>query len=735
MTSQSWAFAEDVGAGWVAVGGALLLVAFGLLLGELRRRERGGVAILATGLLALVALAGAALRPVTVQERGIEVGPRVVVLVDGSRRLELPGDGGGTRRATAERVVTRLRERLAGARLSLLEFGDGELRPYLPGAEPGAERSDWVDSDLVAALRSLGEERAELPRAVVVVSDGRLARPGEAVVEEALRAVPGLAEVPLHTVAIATRTPPDASVLRVETAGAVVAHQAFELHLEVACVGGLRCGAIPVRVRELRLGADPSVLARGQAEVEGETARLSLPVTLERAGARVLEIAIEPPAGDSIAANDRRYLALDVARDRIRLLHVAGRPGYDARALRMWLKQDESVDLVAFFILRSDFDDVQASDADLSLIRFPVDELFTQHLSSFDAVILQNIDAVAYKLARHLPALAGYVEQGGGLILVGGESSFGGGQYAGTALERVLPVGIPTGRQHHDAGDFVPRYSSIGRVAPSLRGLRDLLGDELPELPGANLLGAARPQAIVLWEHPILLAGDAPMPVLAMGEAGDGRAIALGVDGTHRLAFGRLAAEVGGRGYGALWDGLLGWLMRDPRYEPARIRLAQRCVAGRPLRLDVVPMPGGQGEISLSVERLGAAAREPQTVRAASSGSGTVSLTMPPVEPGGFVARATVGQAPEMRFDFACELGGPAWSDVRPDRARLERIARVTGGVAVGAQELARLPRPASVRIAAERSVTPWLPPWAWSLVAATALGLHWLLRRIAGLA
>ena len=43
---------------------ALAVTSFGLLLVEMRRRERGGTTILATGVLALVALLAAVLRPV-----------------------------------------------------------------------------------------------------------------------------------------------------------------------------------------------------------------------------------------------------------------------------------------------------------------------------------------------------------------------------------------------------------------------------------------------------------------------------------------------------------------------------------------------------------------------------------------------------------------------------------------------------------------------------------------------
>ncbi len=133
---------------------------------------------------------------------------------------------------------------------------------------------------------------------------------------------------------------------------------------------------------------------------------------------------MSPPAGDAIPDNDRRLVTFHVARERVRVLHVAGRPTNDMRALRQWLKSDASVDVVAFFILRTLTDDARASQNDLSLIPFPVDELFTEHLPSFDAVVLQDFDAQPYGLVKYLPNLARYVRGGGGLVMVGGQNSF-----------------------------------------------------------------------------------------------------------------------------------------------------------------------------------------------------------------------------------------------------------------------------------------------------------------------
>jgi len=400
----------------------------------------------------------------------------------------------------------------------------------------------------------------------------------------------------------------------------------------------------------------------------------------------------------------------------------------------MWLKSDESIDLIAFFILRTDEDNTETSeDSELALIPFPVDELFTEHLPSFDAVILQDIDAVQYKLLRHLPALANYVRGGGGLIMVGGPAAFSGGGYARSPLEAVLPVELSSG-EPFDTADFVPRYTEAGRSAPVLRGLTELFADELPTFTGSNSLGPARPNAITLWEHPDRRAGKMPMPVLALGESGDGRSIALGVDGTHALAFSEFAERAAGRSYGALWDGLVGWLMRDPRYEALRLELAGPCIAGLPAKLRLVRLPGATGDVSLQLTRLGPQRTPVLTKNEKEPAPGPLELDLGVLEVGGYSASARVGAAPPTRFDFACERGGPAWSDSRPDPERLSRIAQASGGRAVNAAHVTDLPVPDPIEVAAERSSVPLLPAWAWTLAASLALGGHWYARRRQGL-
>lgn len=728
MSATSWALSDDLSTAWVIAGSIVALAAIVFLLVELRTREGRGLFVAVTGLVGVACFTLALLRPVRVTVKGTVMGPRAVVLVDRSRRLLIPTSD-GTRWSRAVAAVKAVSSRFSDARISVMGFGEGAAQPL---STSGAVVRT-VDSDLSSALSSLAGAAGERPRLAIVVSDGRLTTPTLATVREGA----GRLGIPIHTVRLEERAPADASIRSVRAAGAAVAHQALALTIEVGCSGGLPCSKVPVSVTELKSGVEPALLASGEATIEDGSGRVELEITLDRAGSRVVQVSIDAPEGDVLPENDSRLLTFSVARDRVRLLHLAGRPTYDVRALRRWLKSDEAVDIVAFFILREGAkgeDDPNADDRDLALIEFPVNELFTTHLPSFDAVILQDIDAVKYKLDQYLGRLAHYVESGGGLIMVGGPSSFGGGNYARTPIDSVLPVGqVPTG--DHDPASFVPRYTAAGRAAPMTRGLTDLAGEELPSMHGVNLLGAARPGSIVLWEHPTLRAGASPMPVLALGEAGDGRSIALAVDDTHQLAFSELGAKFAGRAYGALWDGLLGWLMRDPRFEAARVELAASCIAGEPATLRVTRLPGMEGEVDAWLERLGAGERAPlQLARGGAVSSSVTEIEIPKLEAGGYTARVRIGAAPPTRHDFACERAGPAWVDSRPDPERLREISDATSGRSVTLDEIPTLPIPPSTEVAAERHVTPLLPPWVWALSASVVLGAHWVSRRRSGL-
>lgn len=745
MTERFVGFGEDLPT-WMAIAAGVVCGASVLYqLAEWRILRRGTVGVWVVGVLASVLVLLAILRPVWVSATRATLGARVVLLLDRSRRLGLR-DGAENRQARLQRASESLIRRFGAGNVDIVEFGGHERRSVSAPASTPARvdgQSPSEPGDLSSALSSLPRRVAQAPSLVVVLSDGRWSHPASDAPLAAYRLPAEFEGTPLYAVDVSEGSIPDASIRQVRSTTSAVAHQPFSLRIEVGCGGGLRCGRIPVVVREYRKGSDPAVLARVEAVLEGRSSVVvESSTTLERAGTRIVEIEIEAPQGDRVPENNKRIIAFNVVRDRLRLLHVAGRPTYDVRALRDWMKSDASVDLVSFFILRTDEDETNTtSDAELALIPFPVDELFTEHLPSFDAVVLEDINAVQYRLTPYLENLSRYVEQGGGLLLVGGAAAFAGGGYERSPIERVLPTALLSSDRPYDAVEFVPEVTEAGKSAALLLPLTDLLGDRLPSFAGANTFGPARPDAVVLWEHPVRTAlpfrssqPPGPMPVLAVSEVRDGRVVALSVDSTFRLGWGEIGATTGGRAYGAFWDGLLGWVMREPRFEGLRTELTAPCIAGADTTLRIMSAGGANRVVKVRVERLGRLGTVVLEKAAPIQSWGGTEVALTGLADGGYSVVARIGEGPGSRMDFACEHGGEEYMDSRPDRERLVRLAEANQGRAVDVRHLSELPTPKPSEAFVARTIRPVLPQWLWAFAAALALAAHYVLRRQSGL-
>src|SRR6185312_7387445 len=162
----------------------------------------------------------------------------------------------------------------------------------------------------------------------------------------------------------------------------------------------------------------------------------------DETGQFVYTVSVTVLPGEAVTANNSRSFVLKVIRDRMRVLLVVGRPSWDERFLRGLLKQDPNVDLVSFFILRSSTNNTKAGENELSLIPFPVREIFHDQLKTFDVVIFQNFAhrdrAYASQVDQFLPDIRDYVLEGGAFAMIGGENSFGDGHYNDTELADIL---------------------------------------------------------------------------------------------------------------------------------------------------------------------------------------------------------------------------------------------------------------------------------------------------------
>jgi uncharacterized membrane protein len=297
-------------------------------------------------------------------------------------------------------------------------------------------------------------------------------------------------------------------------------------------------------------------------------------------GEFVYSLSLPSLAQDQNPKNNRKSFAIRVIRDKIRVLHVAGRPSWDVRFLRQHLKENPNVDLIAFFILRTPTDDVSVSQKELSLIPFPVNKLFTTELSSFDVVIFQNFDYGPYNMAQYLPNIRDAVKEGLGFVMIGGEQSFG-TSYLGTALGEVLSADLNDNQ--FIEGLITPRLSAYGKSHPVTRLVRDMqtniqLWDKLPPWVNVNRTPMLQPGALSLLEATIPSdAGAQMMPLLSVLDVGKGRSMSIHSSSMWRWRFtshpNRSQSE---RAYHRFWSNALRWLVRDPEHSRIQITLDRR---------------------------------------------------------------------------------------------------------------------------------------------------------------
>ena len=124
--------------------------------------------------------------------------------------------------------------------------------------------------------------------------------------------------------------------------------------------------------------------------------RVSFDWLPDHPGTFVFRISTPVLGGEALTGNNEQTFTVKVIRDRVRVLHLCGRPSWDQRFLRAMLRRDPNVDLVSFFILRTETDEQPWNREELSLIPFPTYEIFEEQLRSFDLVIFQNFNFAPY---------------------------------------------------------------------------------------------------------------------------------------------------------------------------------------------------------------------------------------------------------------------------------------------------------------------------------------------------
>jgi uncharacterized membrane protein len=698
-------------------------------------------------LLALLALA----EPAVQLLQTARVRHRFAVLVDASRSMRFPLEPGGPTRAEALAAFLEA-HRADLARLSErvdLEWWEVAGEAVTTDAAAVARRPppSGGRTDLLGGLQAAaaGSGAARRLAGALLLSDGADNASLAQGLGPALRADLEALGAPVNAVAVGREAPRDLAVERIAVDDFAFVRSTVTVEVTLRARG---LGPEPFTLLLRREGA---VVAQAEVRPVPGQDRLVVPLSFapDATGTFVFTVAAPVLPGEAVAGNNQRSFVLRVIRDRVRVLLVAGRPSWDERFLRGLLKQDPNVDLVSFFILRSNTD-VPGPQEQLSLIPFPVQEIFGPQLRTFDAVVLLNFAWAPYRsleIERYLPGLRDYVRSGGGLAMVGGEQSFGEGRYGATPLAEVLPV-VPLDGAGLVEEPIRPRLTAEGRRHPitAIAGgeaASAAAWDRLPPLESLNRPLPLPPGsgAAVLLESPGTLVEGRPAPVVAVREVGSGRTLAVATDGSWRWGF--LAAEGGSgdRAHRRFWGAALRWLVRDPDLAPLKVDPDQPAVEpGTPVGLTVTvrgpdfgPAPGRR----VTVEAVAEDGRAVARAEAVSGPDGTARVELAPPGPGAYkvVARAegTAGTAEQAATAVAVRGAGPEDSDAAPRPELLAAIAEATGGASAvlpgGRWPELRATQAEVVEVGRRKDQPIWDRWWTIAALAVT-LAAEWVLRR-----
>jgi uncharacterized membrane protein len=429
------------------------------------------------------------------------------------------------------------------------------------------------------------------------------------------------------------------------------------------------------------------------------------------------------------------------------VLLVAGRPTWDERFLRGLLRQDPNVELISFYILRNQADNTGATndERELSLIPFPMQEIFKDKLDTFDVVIFQNFgySEPGLSIQQYESGLANYVKNGGAILMIGGDRSFSEAPGRFGALADALPVeaALPA-----DVQPFKARITPEGLRHPvtALGGgtqSSDSAWSSLPPIPGANMC-RAKPGASVLLEHPFASVDGRSAPLLALWDYGRGRSMTLTTDGSWYWAFASHAQGAPSHLYERFWSNALRWLVRDPDLTTLQVVADPPSVEpGKPVAVVITArMPDYQPAVDASVKVDLVSADDGHVVASkdgTTSADGVARIEFAPPAPGPYrlVARASKGEKSlgEGQDAVAVRAVGTELADAHVGTELLKEIAKATGGKAFSGSTpaLSEVPllEPPLVEVGRAKDQPVW-DRWYWLAGMVGIIGLEWLLRR-----
>ena len=682
--AHAWVWLILIGVGiWV-----LLRTYRGIFLRSERRLAWWLMGLRAAGLLAIVlALA----KPTWTRATEIIDPGRLAVVLDDSLSMSLPDATGRSRYARATEAVAGLRQALEQGdaapqvELDLFDVNGAPVHGD-PPLEPRGERTDLVRAVSQATARL----RSKPLVGVVLVTDG---------MDNTGRGdLLALADSPAPIYAIGFQEDPEAARLDLAVEGVqapkrAIVHNDIKVTVLIEKSAG---PAIEARVTVKR-GSEEMVVEEIPLP-EGEAKEVvALAFAPSQAGSFVYTASVSTPAGERLLANNARHFPLQVDADPIRVLYLEGFLRHEYKFLRNRLEDDPDVSLVS--VVRRANPERGSSGGGGELVT-------PERLENLDVLILGDMEA-DYLAETEYQAVVDWVDEGHGLLVLGGYRSFGPEGLRNTPLADVLPVVFQDQEPFQSEDPFVLDLTEAGRRHPIFEMSGDRVKDTAlwsasPHLLGSSVVKRAKPGAEVLAVNPNFVADEGPAPVVAGAGAapvvavqryGAGHAMVLTIDTTWRWS--RLTRVLGQSDtlFARFWSQTIRWLAgRDVQADRPLITVSTDrpdYEVGKPVRIEVKRQPQPETDLAaaeVSVELTNEAGEStPVETRAGSMDPDLFTGTYYPPAGGRYEVAAALTAAgrpvANQTTEFLVHGSELELADTRTNRAQLQAIADLTGGL------------------------------------------------------
>jgi uncharacterized membrane protein len=553
----------------------VLAIAFIALLGlqwrDLRSRvkmsTRCGLCLL-RGVVYLF-IVGMILNPVLLHQKVLRLLPSLVVAVDTSASMALPEADGKSR---LQHALDYLHQDESSSLQTLSEhyqiklYGFAETAQGLPLEHMQQMQATGNSTNIIDSLiKILEENRTAAPAGVLLFSDG--AQQGSNGGLDYIR------QFGIPVVAVGLGQPDTYRDIQVAS---VQAPTLSFLHYPIDVTASLRTWGYQGERLPVVLKRAGRVVATQFVDVSTDVfeQQVKFEIVPDEIGEFTYAVSVTPHVGEALTENNHKDFPISITRDKIRVLLVCGSPTWNYRFLRQAFKQDPSIDLISFVILRTPTDVVNVPENQLSLIPFPTRRLFTKELQNFDLIVFENFSFQFYFPWYYLENVRKYVAEGGAFAMIGGPLAFAQGGYAGTPIEEILPVSLRKGRHDYQTITQHMILTPEGNRHPITRLSADAeenqrIWNNMPALDAVNVPTRAKPDATVLGQG--LLHNGTAAPILAAHRFGKGRTLALMSDYIWKWNYHMAGRMDSNQYYLQFVRQMVHWLIHDPILKQVRV--------------------------------------------------------------------------------------------------------------------------------------------------------------------